>query len=109
MASRRDVVKGIGAVALAGVAAPSVVRGQELTKISMGFGIKSINPIIINILIGSGLGKESLSHSMTMIGLAMFGLGTVTTIVWHFKKKLSGGKKRVVSTPNVQHPTPKNE
>ena len=48
---------------------------------------------VMVVLIGSGLGKDSLSHSMTMIGLAMFGLGTVTTIVWHFKKKLSGGKK----------------
>ena len=50
---------------------------------------------VMVVLIGSGLGKESLSHSMTMIGLAMFGLGTVTTVVWHFKKKLSGGKRSV--------------
>ena len=71
MASRRDVVKGIGAVALAGVAAPSIVRAQGLTKISMGFGIKSINPIIINILIGSGLGyyaEEGLDFTARPLG-----------------------------------------
>lgn len=71
MANRRDVVKGIGATALAGVAMPSIVRAQGMTKISMGFGIKSINPIIINILIGSGLGyykEEGLEFTPKALG-----------------------------------------
>ena len=71
MATRRTVVKGLGATALAGFAAPSVLRAQELTKISMGFGIKSINPIIINILIGSGLGyykEEGLEFTAKPLG-----------------------------------------
>lgn len=71
MANRRDVVKGLGAAALAGVAMPSVLRAQELTKISMGFGIKSINPIIINILIGEGLGyykEEGLQFTARPLG-----------------------------------------
>jgi NitT/TauT family transport system substrate-binding protein len=71
MANRRDVVKGLGAVAVAGMASPSVLRAQELTKISMGFGIKSINPIIINILIGEGLGyykEEGLQFTARPLG-----------------------------------------
>jgi NitT/TauT family transport system substrate-binding protein len=71
MANRRDVVKGIGAAALAGMASPTVLRAQELTKIAMGFGIKSINPIIINILIGEGLGyykEEGLQFTARPLG-----------------------------------------
>jgi NitT/TauT family transport system substrate-binding protein len=71
MANRRDVVKGIGAAALAGIASPSVLRAQALTKIAMGFGIKSINPIIINILIGEGLGyykEEGLQFTARPLG-----------------------------------------
>ena len=71
MTNRRDVVKGLGAVTLAGMAAPTVLRAQELTKISMGFGIKSINPIIINILIGEGLGyyrDEGLQFTAKALG-----------------------------------------
>lgn len=64
MKSRREVLKTLGAAGLAGVAAPRLLRAQGLTEISMGFGIKSINPIIINILIGEGLGyyKEEGLH-----------------------------------------------
>ena len=71
MVNRRDVVKGLGMAAVAGFAAPSVLRAQELTKISMGFGIKSINPIIINILIGEGLGyykDEGLQFTARPLG-----------------------------------------
>lgn len=71
MTNRRDVVKGLGVVALAGVSMPSIVRAQDLTKISMGFGIKSINPIIINILIGAGLGyykEEGLDFTPRALG-----------------------------------------
>jgi NitT/TauT family transport system substrate-binding protein len=55
MITRREVVKGIGAAAI-GLAAPSLVRAEELRKVRMGFGIKSVNPIVINCLIGEGLG-----------------------------------------------------
>ena len=53
--SRRDMLKGASALA-AGLASPSIVRAQELRKVRMGFGIKSVNPIVINVLIGEGLG-----------------------------------------------------
>lgn len=46
------------------------------------------------VLIGSGLGKESLWYSMKMITLAMCGLGLAATLVWHLKKKLSGGSPK---------------
>ena len=55
MINRRKVVQGIGA-GVGALAAPSVVRAQELRKIRMGFGIKSVNPIVINILISEQLG-----------------------------------------------------
>jgi len=93
MTTRRDVVKGLGVVALGSVATPSILRAQGLTNISMGFGIKSINPIIINILIGEGLGyyKEEGLHftakplgtnSNAQIGVekgaVQFGVGTMS-------------------------------
>jgi len=68
MINRRKVVQGIGAGILA---APSVVRAQELRKIRMGFGIKSVNPIIINILISEGLGytkEEGLAFTPAALG-----------------------------------------
>lgn len=71
MANRREVVKGIGATALAGISMPAVVSAQGLTKISMAFGVKSINPIIINLLIGSGLGyykEEGLEFTAKPVG-----------------------------------------
>ncbi len=71
MLNRRQVVQGVGAAALASVAMPSVVRAQELTKISMSFGIRSINPIIINILVGRGLGyytEEGLDFTPKPLG-----------------------------------------
>jgi uncharacterized membrane protein YdjX (TVP38/TMEM64 family) len=49
---------------------------------------------IMVVLIGSGLGKKTLMHSMTQISLAMLGLGTAALIVWHFQKKLSGAAKK---------------
>jgi NitT/TauT family transport system substrate-binding protein len=55
MVTRRTLVKGIGAGAAA-LAAPRIVRAQDLRKIRMGFGVKSVNPIVINVLIGEGLG-----------------------------------------------------
>ena len=55
MINRRKVVQGIGA-GVGALAAPSLVRAQELRKIRMGFGIKSVNPIVINILIAEELG-----------------------------------------------------
>ena len=70
MIDRRKVVKGIVATGLA-VAMPSVLRAQELRKIRMGFGIKSVNPIVINILISEQLGytrEEGLSFTPAALG-----------------------------------------
>jgi hypothetical protein len=44
------------------------------------------------VLIGSGLGKNTLARSLGQITLAMLVLGTVSAIVWHLKRKLSGKK-----------------
>lgn len=55
MLTRREFTKAVGAGA-ALLAAPRVLRAQELRKIRMGFGVKSVNPIVINVLIGEGLG-----------------------------------------------------
>lgn len=70
MINRRKVVQGMGAgVGL--LAMPSIVRAQELRKIRMGFGIKSVNPIIINILISEGLGytkEEGLQFTPLALG-----------------------------------------
>ena len=71
MLNRRQITKGLGAAAAMGVAAPSILRAQELTKISMGFGIKSVNPIVINVLIGEGLGyykQEGLTFTPRALG-----------------------------------------
>ena len=71
MITRRKFVQGIGAAGLASLATPGLVRAQELRKIRMGFGIKSVNPIIINILIGEGLGynrEEGFSFSAAPLG-----------------------------------------
>ncbi len=70
MINRRKVVQGIGA-GLGVLAMPSIVRAQELRKIRMGFGIKSVNPIIINILISEGLGytkEEGLQFTPAALG-----------------------------------------
>jgi NitT/TauT family transport system substrate-binding protein len=70
MINRRKVVKGIGATGVA-VAMPSVLRAQELRKIRMAFGIKSVNPIIINILISEQLGytkEEGLAFTPVAVG-----------------------------------------
>jgi NitT/TauT family transport system substrate-binding protein len=70
MMNRRKVVQGIGAGA-AVLASPSLVRAQELRKIRMGFGIKSVNPIVINILIAEGLGytkEEGLAFTPAALG-----------------------------------------
>jgi NitT/TauT family transport system substrate-binding protein len=70
MINRRKVVKGIGATGLA-MAMPSVLRAQELRKIRMAFGIKSVNPIIINILISEQLGytkEEGLQFTPVAVG-----------------------------------------
>lgn len=45
---------------------------------------------VMVVLIGSGLGKESLMHSMLLISLAMFVLGTVSMVVWRIRKRLPG-------------------
>ena len=70
MIHRRKVIQGIGATGLA-LAMPSVVRAQELRKIRMGFGIKSVNPIMINILISEQLGytkEEGLQFAPAALG-----------------------------------------
>src|SRR3954447_7495268 len=70
MLNRRKVAQGIGAGVTA-LAAPSLVRAQELRKIRMGFGIKSVNPIVINILISEQLGytrEEGLSFTPAALG-----------------------------------------
>jgi NitT/TauT family transport system substrate-binding protein len=71
MINRRKVVHGIGAAAAGVLAAPYVVRAQELRKIRMAFGIKSVNPIIINILISEQLGytkEEGLQFTPVAVG-----------------------------------------
>src|SRR5882757_4534060 len=70
MINRRKVVQGIGA-GVGVLAAPRIVRAQELRKVRMGFGIKSVNPIIINILISEGLGytkEEGLAFTPAALG-----------------------------------------
>jgi NitT/TauT family transport system substrate-binding protein len=70
MINRRKVVQGIGAAG-AVLAMPSIVRAQELQKIRMAFGIKSVNPIIINILISEQLGytkEEGLQFTPVAVG-----------------------------------------
>ena len=70
MINRRTIVKGIAATGLV-LAAPSLVRAQELRKIRMAFGIKSVNPIIINILISEQLGytkEEGLTFMPVAVG-----------------------------------------
>jgi NitT/TauT family transport system substrate-binding protein len=70
MINRRKVVQGIGA-GVGVLAAPPLVRAQELRKIRMAFGIKSVNPIIINILISEQLGytkEEGLSFTPVAVG-----------------------------------------
>ena len=71
MITRRQFVQGISAAGVVTLAGPGIVRAQELRKIRMGFGIKSINPIIINILIGEGLGynrEEGFSFTAASLG-----------------------------------------
>src|ERR1700755_3616482 len=70
MINRRKVVQGIGAAGVA-LAMPSIVRAQELRKIRMAFGIKSVHPIIINILISAQLGhtkEEGLQFTPVAVG-----------------------------------------
>src|SRR4029078_13682465 len=70
MLNRRKVVQGLGA-SVGALAAPALVRAQELRKIRMGFGIKSVNPIVINILISEQLGytrEEGLSFTPAALG-----------------------------------------
>src|SRR5258705_5594098 len=70
MINPRKVVQGISA-GMGALAAPQIVRAQELRKIRMGFGIKSVNPIIINILISEGLGytkEEGLAFTPAALG-----------------------------------------
>src|SRR6476620_1901100 len=70
MLNRRKVVQGIGA-GVGALAAPAILRAQELRKIRMAFGIKSVNPIIINILISEQLGytrEEGLSCTPSALG-----------------------------------------
>ena len=70
MINRRKVVQGLGA-GMGALATPSLVRAQELRKIRMGFGIKSVNPIVINILISEQLGytrEEGLSFTPAALG-----------------------------------------
>ena len=70
MITRRRAVQAIGAAGAA-VAAPGIVGAQELRKIRMGFGIRSVNPIVINILIGEGLGynrQEGFSFTPAALG-----------------------------------------
>lgn len=96
MINRRKVVQGIGAGA--GVfAMPSIVRAQELRKIRMGFGIKSVNPIIINILISEGLGytkEEGLQFTPAA-------LGTNSNAIIAVDK---GDTEFAVGTPSFQFP-----
>jgi NitT/TauT family transport system substrate-binding protein len=70
MINRRKVAQGIGAAG-AVLTMPSIVRAQELQKIRMAFGIKSVNPIIINILIAEQLGytkEEGLQFTPVAVG-----------------------------------------
>ncbi len=96
MINRRKVVQGIGAGA--GVLAmPSIVRAQELRKIRMGFGIKSVNPIIINILISEGLGytkEEGLQFTPAALGTNSNAMIAVD----------KGDTEFAVGTPSFQFP-----
>jgi NitT/TauT family transport system substrate-binding protein len=70
MINRRKVVQAIGAAGVM-LAMPHVARAQELRKIRMAFGIKSVNPIIINILISEQLGytkEEGLQFTPVAVG-----------------------------------------
>src|ERR1041384_6959708 len=70
MINRRKVVQGIG-VSAGVLAAPYVARAQDLRKIRMAFGIKSVNPTIINILISEQLGytkEEGLQFTPVAVG-----------------------------------------
>jgi uncharacterized membrane protein YdjX (TVP38/TMEM64 family) len=40
-------------------------------------------------LIGSGIGKQSLTYSMVHISLAMAGLGGVSTLAWYVRRRLT--------------------
>jgi NitT/TauT family transport system substrate-binding protein len=69
--TRRTLLKGT-AVALAG-GTPAILPafGQDLRRIRMGFGVKSISPIVINVLIGEGLGyyrEEGLTFQAMPLG-----------------------------------------
>jgi len=96
MINRRKVVKGIGAGA-ALLAAPPLVRAQELRKIRMGFGIKSVNPIIINIVISEGLGYTK-DEGLQFTPLA---LGTNSNAQIALDK---GDVEFAVGTPSFQFP-----
>lgn len=68
--TRRTLLKGTAA-AVAGAPAILPAFGQDLRRVRMGFGIKSINPIIINMLIGEGLGyyrEEGLTFQPMPLG-----------------------------------------
>ncbi len=71
MISRRKIVKGMGAAGVLSLAAPGILKAQQLRKVRMGFGIKSVNPIVINILIGEALGyykEEGLTFTPAALG-----------------------------------------
>lgn len=44
-------------------------------------------------LIGSGIGKQTLAHSMGQISLAMIGLGSVSTLAWYVRRRLNAGAR----------------
>src|SRR5919112_1345590 len=71
MITRRQALAGVGAATFVTTAVPSILRAQELRKIRMGFGIRSVNPIVINILIGEGLGynrEEGFTFTPAALG-----------------------------------------
>ena len=71
--TRRTLLKGTTAAAAFAAGAPAIspAFSQGLRKIRMGFGIKSISPIVINVLIGEGLGyyrEEGLTFQAMPLG-----------------------------------------
>jgi NitT/TauT family transport system substrate-binding protein len=71
MINRRNVVLGIGAAGALTLGMPGDSMAQQIRKVRMAFGIKSVNPIIINILIGEALGyykEEGLSFTPAALG-----------------------------------------
>jgi len=62
----------------------------------MGSFLGYLPSTLLVAMIGSGIGKvggPSPLHSMAQITAAMLGLGALSTLLWHVRRKLHGGKR----------------